>query len=478
MVFSSAQFIFLFLPVALALYFISPVRLRNGALLGLSILFYSAGEHMYLWLLLLIIGLNYITGRVLDALSGRTIRRVSVGGAIAIDLTALGFFKYASFFGSWLSVIHQHAIWQGIILPLGISFYIFHNISYVVDVYRGVAKARRNLIDFALYVSFFPQVIAGPIIRYHDISSYLDDRYPTLSDFSSGLERFLIGLAKKMVIANPLGAIADRAFIISPETLTCWDAWIGIICYTLQIYFDFSGYSDMAIGLARMFGFQFLENFNYPYVSRSLREFWQRWHISLSNWFMEYLYIPLGGSRRGTARTAMNLIIVFLLCGFWHGAAWTFIAWGAMHGVLLGIERTGFGKVLGRSPVSLAKLYTLLAVTLTWVMFRADTISQAFLYYGALFNPFRTSTYPQLPVSNVTWLLVVVSVVGASGAFTWLARDWPGRSQQVRGKVAPVGISDSTLVIMMRLSLLCGLSILSFMQLAADVYNPFIYFRF
>ena len=478
MVFSSVQFVFVFLPVALALYYISPVRLRNGVLLGLSIFFYVAGEHVYLWLLLLLIGLNYMAGRVLDASSGRTIRRAVVGGAIAIDLATLGFFKYAGFFGTWLPATPQHAVWQGIILPLGISFYVFHNISYIVDVYRGVARARQNLIDFALYITFFPQVIAGPIVRYHDISPYLDDRRQTVSDFSLGLERFLIGLAKKMIIANPLGAIADRAFSISPDTLTSSDAWFGIICYTLEIYFDFSGYSDMAIGLARMFGFQFLENFNYPYVSRSVREFWQRWHISLSNWFMEYLYIPLGGSERGTARTAINFIIVFLLCGFWHGAAWTFIAWGAMHGVLLGIERMGFGKALGRGPVLLARLYTLLAVALAWVMFRADTIGQAFLYYRALFNPFRTNTYPQLPVSNVNWILVVVAIVAASGAFTWLARDWRARSHQVRGKLAPVGSSDNTLVIMVRLSLLTGLSILSFMQLAADVYNPFIYFRF
>jgi alginate O-acetyltransferase complex protein AlgI len=467
-----------FLPFSLATYFAAPARARNLVLLCISIAFYITGERRYFWLLALLIAVNYCAARALDALVDQRRRRAVVTAAIAVDLGALGWFKYAGFVGSTLSPVFHHAIWQGIILPLGISFYVFHNISYVVDVYRRIAPARRNPIDFGLYISFFPQVIAGPIIRYHDISAFIDHRRVRLSDFSSGLERFLGGLAKKTILANPFGAVADQAFVAHPATLTCGGAWLGIICYTLQIYFDFSGYSDMAIGLARMFGFEFLENFNYPYISRSMQEFWRRWHISLSNWFLEYLYVPLGGNRHGTARTAMNLVIVFLLCGFWHGAAWTFIVWGAMHGALLGAERVGLGKLLARLPGFVARAYTLLAIVLTWVVFRADTLHQAAGYYVALFHPFRTGAYQQVAASDVTRALMFVGIFGATGAFTWLARDWPARAAQVRGRLAAVSVAEGPVVIAARVSLLLGLTFLSFLQLAANGYNPFIYFRF
>ncbi len=479
MVFSSIQFIFVFLPLALALYWAAPRRGRNAALLALSLFFYASGEARHLWLLLALIGVNYVAGHTIEAGRGVS-RRIALTAAIGLDLAALGWFKYAGFLASALAPLSHAAMWQGLVLPLGISFYVFHNISYVVDVYRGTARARRNPIDFALYIAFFPQVIAGPIVRYHDIAGALDHRRVRLEDFASGLERFTVGLAKKMVLANPLGDIADRVFALPIGTLATSDAWLGLLCYTLQIYFDFSGYSDMAIGLARMFGFEFLENFNYPYVARSVQEFWRRWHISLSNWFRDYLYIPLGGSRHGAARTYLNLTIVFLLCGLWHGATWTFIAWGAIHGGFLAIERAGLGRMLARAPAIVSRAYTLAVVALAWVVFRSETLAGALGYYGALVHPLRAGTYSQVYPGNVTWLVLGCALIGATGAFTRLTRDWRARAGQLRGRVDPAlaHMPESAMVLGARNAVLLGLMFLSFLQLASAVYNPFIYFRF
>jgi alginate O-acetyltransferase complex protein AlgI len=480
LVFSSIQFVFLFLPLALGLYWIAPRRARNLMLLALSLFFYASGEAHHLWLLLALIAINYTAGHAIEAARSPARRRAALTVAIAADLAALGWFKYAGFFATAVFPLAHVAAWQGIVLPLGISFYVFHNISYVMDVYRGTARARRNPIDFALYISFFPQVIAGPIIRYHDIAPALDDRHVRLEDFASGMERFVVGMAKKMVIANPLGATADRVFALPTATLATSDAWLGLLCYTLQIYFDFSGYSDMAIGLARMFGFEFLENFNYPYVARTIQEFWRRWHISLSNWFRDYLYIPLGGSRCGAARTYFNLATVFLLCGLWHGAAWTFIVWGAIHGFFLALERAGLGRLLLRAPVFVARAYTLGVVAFAWVVFRSETLAGAIGYYGALLRPFRPDAFPQVYPGNFTWLILVCAVIGATGSFTWLTRDWRARAGQLRGRVDPAlaEVRDGALVLGVRNAMLLGLMVLSFLQLAGDVYNPFIYFRF
>jgi len=480
LVFSSIQFIFVFLPFALALYWIAPRPGRNAMLLALSLFFYASGEAQHLWLLLSLIAVNYVAGLAIEASRSALRRRLAVGVAVAADLAALGWFKYAGFLATSLAPLSHVAMWQGIVLPLGISFYAFHNISYVVDIYRRTAPARRNPIDFALYIAFFPQVIAGPIVRYHDIASALDHRRVRVEDFASGLERFVVGLAKKMVLANPLGETADRDFALPAATLATSDAWLGIICYSLQIYFDFSGYSDMAIGLARMFGFEFLENFNYPYVSRSIQEFWRRWHISLSNWFRDYLYIPLGGSRHGTARTCANLAIVFLLCGLWHGANWTFVAWGAMHGAFLGIERAGLGRLIARLPTVLARVYTLAVVAFAWVLFRSDTVTDAFGFYRALLRPFRAEAYRQIYPGNVTWLVLGCALIGATGAMSWLTRDWRARAGQLRGRVDPTfaHVREGALVLSARTVILLGLMVLSFLQLASAVYNPFIYFRF
>jgi alginate O-acetyltransferase complex protein AlgI len=482
LVFSSPQFLFLFLPLALVVYGLAPRRAGNLALLLLSLLFYTWGEAGHLWLLLLLIAVNWTAGLVIENDFRPERRTVAVAAAIAIDLAALIWFKYAMFLAHNLHVGIASVALTGIILPLGISFYVFHNISYVVDVYRRVAPARRNPIDFALYIAFFPQLIAGPIIRYHDIAAALDRRRVTAASFASGLERFLAGLAKKMLLANPLGATADRIFAVPHQTLAAGPAWLGIACYTLQIYLDFSGYSDMAIGLARMFGFEFLENFNYPYISASIQEFWRRWHISLSNWFREYVYVPLGGNRGGAVRTYRNLIIVFLLCGIWHGANWTFLVWGMIHGSFLVLERAGLGAILARAPRLVRHGYTLTVVAGAWVCFRCDSLVSAGRYFRALAGLSPLSRGPSLPyyLDRETVLALLIGALVATPAFAWITRDWHARALQWRGAVdrSAVQVSDGVMLMSARNLLLALLMSLSFVQLAGAAYNPFIYFRF
>lgn len=345
MVFSSTAFLFLFLPIVLVLHFVlRGVRFRNVLLLLASLLFYAWSEQGIVLLLIASIVLNYSFGLGIDRCKDSAQARTLLIAAIAMNLAVLAYFKYTSFLIGNLNWLLAQFHWSEIKapkihLPAGISFFTFHAISYIVDIYRRSASAQRNPIKLALYFDFFPQLIAGPIVRYHDIESQLDRRSITLDDVSIGIQRFVIGLAKKMLVANTLAQPADEIFAIAMPQLTPGVAWLGIVCYTLQIYFDFSGYSDMAIGLARVFGFRFLENFNYPYVARSIREFWRRWHISLSNWFRDYLYIPLGGNRCSPRRQYFNLLVVFSLCGLWHGASLNFLIWGLFHGAFLVLER-------------------------------------------------------------------------------------------------------------------------------------------
>ncbi len=345
MLFSAATFLFLFLPVLLLLYFLCPRRLRNLLLLTASLLFYVWGEKTYVFVLLASIAVNYTLGLWLDGLRTARGRRLAIALAVFANLGLLATFKYAVFLlqncNVALAALHLAPLpVPNIHLPLGISFFTFHALSYVIDVYRGEVRALKDPIAFALYISFFPQSIAGPIVRYSDLATQLVRRRFFRAGFAEGVRRFIFGLSKKMLIANTLALPADAIFGLPPEGLSAGLAWLGITCYTLQIYFDFSGYSDMAIGLARMFGFDFKENFNYPYVSRSVTEFWRRWHMSLSSWFRDYLYIPLGGNRRGTIHTYFNLLAVFFLCGLWHGASWAFVGWGLYHGGFLVLERT------------------------------------------------------------------------------------------------------------------------------------------
>jgi alginate O-acetyltransferase complex protein AlgI len=477
MVFSSPLFLLLFLPLVLGAYHLAPRRMRNGVLLVASLLFYAWGELRYLPLVLGSVLFNGWAGVRIGVAEGPA-RRRWLALAITVNLAVLAVFKYANFaFENWAAV----APWLGaapsavaiatIPLPLGISFFTFHAISYVVDVYKRNAAAQRSLPTFALYILLFPQLIAGPIIRWRDIAGQLRERHERLADVAYGVRRFIVGLAKKVLIANTLGRVADAIFGLPAAELTTPLAWLGLVCYTLQIYFDFSGYSDMAIGLMRMFGFRILENFNYPYISRSVREFWRRGHISLSNWFRDYLYVPLGGNRRGTRREYANLVIVFLLCGLWHGASWPFVLWGAWHGVFLVIERAGFGRLLKRVG-PLAHVYAMTSVMLGWVLFRCDTLAHASAYYAALagFAHGDPAIHPLAQwLDPLTLTVLCAAVVLSAPVAPALAR--------ARDALAARGRSGN---VAMALDV-AGLGVLLLTAtafLAAGTYNPFIYFRF
>jgi alginate O-acetyltransferase complex protein AlgI len=474
MVFASPIFLFLFLPATLAAYYLLPLRARNCILLVASVAFYAWGELRYVPLVLGSVAFNYVMGRLIGASADPRTGRRWLAVAIIGNLALLALFKYANF-----AVANVNAIapvlalsLPTIALPLGISFFTFHAISYVVDVHKRNALPERNLPRFALYILLFPQLIAGPIIRWRDIAAQLATRATRAADVAYGARRFILGLGKKVLIANTLGQVADRIFALPATELSAPLAWLGLGCYSLQIYFDFSGYSDMAIGLMRMLGFRILENFNYPYIARSIREFWRRWHISLSNWFRDYLYIPLGGNHRGARRAYANLIVVFLLCGLWHGASWPFVLWGAWHGVFLVVERAGADRLLARSA-PLAHLYTLLVVMGGWVLFRSDSLPHALDYYRALLaiNP------PALPVASTAQYLDAMSltafVVGCLFA-TPLARtigQWRDRVALQKGAVGGfiLGLDVAWLVLVF---------VTAAAFLAAGTYNPFIYFRF
>jgi alginate O-acetyltransferase complex protein AlgI len=477
MVFSSPIFLFLFLPVCVSLYLMIHPNLRNAWLLATSLVFYAWGEGSFIWVLLASITANYLLGLFVGASRGRFWPKLAIVVAVLTNLGLLAFFKYANFlvenwnslrttagFGS-IKVGHVH-------LPLGISFFTFHALSYVIDVYRREVKSLRNPLHFALYISFFPQAIAGPIVRFSHVAPQLVGRVLSRAGFALGVQRLIIGLAKKMLVANTLAAPADAIFRLPATELTGALAWLGVACYTLQIYFDFSGYSDMAIGLARMFGFEFPENFNYPYVAGSITEFWKRWHISLSSWYRDYLYIPLGGNRRGTARLYVNLLLVFFLCGLWHGASWTFVAWGLYHGTFLVVERWGLGALLEKRWLPLRSLYTLPVVMVGWVFFKSETFTQAAEFLTAMAG-FGSGCglryYPAIYLNSEVVLMLSAGVLGCFplGQF---AAGW--RRSFALPSQAEGGIALASVV---ALALLFAASA---MQLAAGTYNPFIYYRF
>lgn len=476
MVFASPLFLFAFLPLVLAFYYVTPSRARNFVLLCASLVFYAWGEHEWVVVMLASTAVNWAGAIAVERSKGKRSERWVLGSLVALNLLALGCFKYADFVVDNLNVLRALLGMQewprpGLHLPLGISFFTFHAISYVVDVHRGESRALRNPFDTALYIALFPQLVAGPIIRYHYIESQLKARRPTIADMEYGIRRFVAGLAKKVLIANVVAANADAIFALPSEKLTLGVAWCGIIAYALQIYFDFSGYSDMAIGLASMFGFRFPENFNYPYVARSLTDFWRRWHISLSTWFRDYLYIPLGGNRVSRPRAYMNLVIVFLLCGLWHGASWVFVTWGALHGAFLVLERTRFGALVGRSPRIVQHGYALLVVAVGWVFFRASDMAQALSYLQAMVgNSGLTSASHPLSLF-ITPAFVVAALLGV----LFSAPVVPGFRALLaaRGMRVPPALGYSISIAVTVL-----LFVVSASYLATRTYNPFIYFRF
>ncbi len=478
MLFSSPVFLFIFLPFVLTVYFLVRRDLRNSFLLCMSLLFYAWGEKGYVLIMLFSMGINFVFGLVLERFSldepGK--RKAALALAVLLNIGLLGYFKYANFLVSSISFGAMRI--DPVHLPIGISFFTFHALSYVIDVYRRKVPAQKNPFDMALYISFFPQLIAGPIIRYHDIAGQIFERKETLAKMTSGIRRFIVGLGKKVLIANTLGAVADQIFSLTADRLTPGLSWLGIFCYTLQIYYDFSGYSDMAIGLARMFGFEFMENFRYPYISQSIREFWKRWHISLSTWFRDYLYIPLGGSRGTPIRTHVNLITVFFLCGLWHGASWTFVFWGLWHGCFLVLERLRFGRWLASLWTPVRHLYALCVIMAGWVFFRSPDLGYAFAYLQALAGLAKgdgVEVFVGMYLNREVLIALGLGILFSAPIYPYVGR-W--RSTALNWSEGIVsGCAGKTLSVIHAGSLF-SIFILCAMKLASGTYNPFIYFRF
>ncbi len=462
MIFSSTLFVFIFLPSVLLMYYVIPRRFINGrntVLLFASLVFYAWGEPKNILLMLISISANYTFGRLMGSV-GTDIRRRRLWLVIAVifNIGLLGYFKYWNLFTA-------EKLWN-VALPIGISFFTFQIMSYIIDVYRGTVSVQNNLPKLALYISFFPQLIAGPIVRYIDIEKQLSKRESTADSFVRGATRFVRGFAKKILISNIVAITADSIFNGEVQ-MTAAVAWLGAIAYALQIFFDFSGYSDMAIGLGNMFGFNFLENFNYPYISASIRDFWRRWHISLSTWFRDYLYIPLGGNRFGNARTYLNLIIVFACTGFWHGASFNFVVWGLYHGLFLILERSFLGKILDRLPRFAGRIYSIIIVLLGWVIFRAETLTDAAVYYSNMFN------LGNIGFASAMSLIDRLSLFIFTAAIILCIPVIP----YIKEKLLHLKYG-STASDMLVLGEVTGLLILSIVFLTGSDYNPFIYFRF
>jgi alginate O-acetyltransferase complex protein AlgI len=482
MLFSSAIFLFLFLPLTLLAYYFSPKKIKNYVLLLASLIFFAWGGVSYSIILIVSITVNYFFGLAIE--KNRETKkgyRWTFAG-VAINILVLALFKYANFFtrnlNEFFGIIHGPSIPEtDILLPIGISFYTFHLISYLVDIYKGKSPASKNIFDAGLYVSMFSQLVAGPIIRYSDVWQQLKSRDHSLAKFSSGVERFVIGLAKKVLLANTLAVIADAWFTRSPPTIGALNAWLGILCYTFQIYCDFSGYSDMAIGLGRMFGFDFQENFNFPYSANSIREFWRRWHISLSSFFRDYVFIPLGGSRKGNVKTYLNLFLVFLLTGFWHGASWNFVCWGLYHGFFIILERIGLGKILDKIWKPIGVIYTFSVVMFGWVLFRSPDLTHALSYWKVLFDPAINPAQISWFMSCLNFELVAVfsvAVVGSFGLFTFLKKVLLKMYDQIKSSTLFFELSYHLVSVLFY----GGLFLLSVLYLIAGTYNPFIYYRF
>ena len=464
MVFSSLTFLFAFLPIALIGWYVLPKKWRIGFLLLISLLFYAWGEPLYVLLMLGSILLNWLIGLGMDRSEQH--KKCFLIVSVVLNLSLLFVFKYAGWFWNTVRGLFSGPLSQKMLnirLPIGISFFTFQIMSYVIDLYRGKTKVQRNPIKFGAYVSMFPQLIAGPIVRYVDIEAQLDAPERSLAGLSDGVRQFTVGLAKKVLLANVVGVLYTE-LCAHPLENGVLGAWVGLIAYTFQIYFDFSGYSDMACGLGRMLGFRFLKNFDYPYISQSVTEFWRRWHISLSTWFKEYVYIPLGGNRKGAARQALNILIVWALTGLWHGASWNFVLWGVYYGVLLIAEKRFLGKALLKLPKTLRRLYAFLIAALGWGIFSFTDFSALGVYFGTLIGIGNRAVLtptgaawclgylPTLLVCAVASTPLAATVAKKCGRFRWFA---------------PVQLIGTFLLLLLCLA-----------ALASDSYNPFIYFRF
>lgn len=472
MVFSSTVFLFLFLPLVLAINFLLKQTYRNFFLLLASLVFYAWGEGILVLLMLFSISINYLTGLGIAYYLNQNsiVSKWCLGLGVALNLALLLYYKYANFLVEIIQELGLYVDYDhtNILLPIGISFFTFQGISYLVDVYCKETQVQKNLFHLGLYISFFPQLIAGPIVRYHDIAEEIKERTTNTKLFAAGVIRFIRGLAKKVLIANNAALIADQVFSVSGSELSTISAWLGILCYTIQIYFDFSGYSDMAIGLGKMLGFNFKENFNYPYISKSIQEFWRRWHISLSTWFRDYLYIPLGGNRNGLGRTYFNLILVFFITGLWHGASWNFIFWGLFHGLFLILERSNVFQTK-KWPKLIQHLYVLAVVVVGWVFFRAENLTEGFRYLGSLASISAGDNLTALVYVNpysITMLLLAL-------VFSIPIREYTNNYIESKQMLFLKSFYKKGTYLFYLV--LLGFSII---ELAQSSYNPFIYFRF
>ena len=468
MVFSSVIFLFGFLPLLLGIYYLAKDKYKNYVLLFFSLVFYGFGGIRLLLLMITVVLLDYISAIVIDKVSNKKIKKLILIISILINIGTLFYFKYTGF---TVRIINRLASFHfpvpKITLPIGISFYTFQAMSYVIDVYRKDVKVEKNPCLVLLYVSMFPQLVAGPIVRYNTIAEEIKKRDVNIDKFTSGLERFIFGLAKKLIVANNVGKLADTLFAL--ENISTPEAWLGALCYTLQIYFDFSAYSDMAIGLGKMFGFNFEENFNYPYISKSITEFWRRWHLSLSTWFRDYIYIPLGGNKKGVKRQIINLAIVWTLTGLWHGAEFNFVLWGIYYFVFLVLEKFVLKKLLDKMPGIVNHLYTLFVVLIGWVLFRAEGMNNLLRYIKAMFVPFATSTsFAEIQIYFESyWMYIVIGILLSMPIFPKLKK-WIFESKYKESIFINICYYTFVLIIFA----------LSIIYLSQATYNPFIYFRF
>ncbi len=463
MLFSSLEFLYIFVPITVSVYFLTPKRFKNITLLVASLIFYAVGEPIYLFLMLTVIAANFFFGFLVDRKNhSPTFCKIALAAAVSTNILLLGFFKYYDPIAKALSFLSP----LGIALPLGISFYSFQALSYVIDVYRGDVKRARSIIKFSTYVSLFPQLVAGPIVRYSEVDEALSDRQHSFSQAADGVKRFLAGLSKKVLLANVAGEMFERMCLVGRADNTVFGAWLGILFFAFQIYFDFGGYSDMAIGLGKIFGFDFPENFNYPYISRSATEFWRRWHITLSSFFKEYVYFPLGGNRRGKIRTYLNLLAVWSLTGIWHGASINFLFWGLYYFLILSLEKSFLLKIIDRAPRLIGHIYAIIITLVGWVIFSADTIEGGALpYLARMFGIGATEFFGGSDayelIRNIPLLLIMIF------ASTPLPKKIFHRISK--------GEFSTTLV---ENSLSLTALLLSTSRLVASGYNPFLYFRF
>lgn len=465
MVFSSLTFLYAYLPVVLIVYFTVPAKFRNLVLFIVSLFFYGWGEPVYILLMIFSIFFNFLFGRKIAQYRDTDPAKAKkfLIWDIVLNIGILGFFKYYDFLITNLNALGLTLLHPlQLELPIGISFYTFQTMSYPIDLYRHDTDPQKKFINFGAYVTMFPQLIAGPIVRYRDIASMLDYRKETTEQFASGVMRFTVGLCKKVLLANSAGTVWKFVTSLAPAETSVLTAWLGILFYAFQIYFDFSGYSDMAIGLGRMFGFEFLENFNYPYISKSITDFWRRWHMSLSYWFRDYVYIPLGGNRKGLKRQILNIMIVWLLTGFWHGASWNFVLWGVTYGVVLIVEKVFLLEYLSKAPAWLAHVYTMTIVLLAWVLFAFTDLSQAMQYFGMMFGStghFINQT--ALFILRDHGFLLLLCAVSSTPVFRTKLNIFKNPKMQY---LKPILVTCAIL--------LCTAYIVD------ATYNPFLYFRF